>query len=82
MRFEPASALVADNAGLADLAHIIQSAPAYLQQGGWLVLEHGWQQATDVQALLRQAGYQQVATIKDYGDNDRVSLGQWFPSQG
>ena len=82
VRFEPASALVADNAGLADLAHIIQSAPAYLQQGGWLVLEHGWQQATDVQALLRQAGYQQVATIKDYGDNDRVSLGQWFPSQG
>ena len=53
VRFEPASALVADNAGLADLAHIIQSAPAYLQQGGWLVLEHGWQQATDVQALLR-----------------------------
>ncbi|CAH0217952.1 Release factor glutamine methyltransferase [Rahnella aquatilis] len=53
VRFEPSSALVAENAGLADLAHIIQAAPAYLHKGGWLLLEHGWQQATDVQALLR-----------------------------
>lgn len=79
VRFEPASALVAGNAGLADLAHIIQAAPAYLHPGGWLLLEHGWQQAADVQALLHDAGYQQIATIKDYGDNDRVSLGQWHP---
>ncbi|MCR9001319.1 MULTISPECIES: peptide chain release factor N(5)-glutamine methyltransferase [Rahnella] len=79
VRFEPASALVAENAGLADLAHIIQAAPAYLHPGGWLLLEHGWQQAADVQALLHDAGYQQIATIKDYGDNDRVSLGQWHP---
>ncbi|KQN68463.1 protein-(glutamine-N5) methyltransferase, release factor-specific [Serratia sp. Leaf51] len=78
VRFEPASALVADNAGLADLAHIIRSAPAYLQDRGWLLLEHGWQQANDVQALLRQAGYQQISTVKDYGDNDRVTLGQWM----
>ncbi|MFU2317442.1 peptide chain release factor N(5)-glutamine methyltransferase [Rahnella sp. PCH160] len=77
VRFEPASALVAENAGLADLAHIIQTAPAYLQKGGWLLLEHGWQQATDVQTLLRDAGYQQVSTVKDYSGNDRVSLGQW-----
>ncbi|TDS88047.1 [protein release factor]-glutamine N5-methyltransferase [Rahnella sp. BIGb0236] len=81
VRFEPASALVAENAGLADLAHIIQAAPAYLQQGGWLLLEHGWQQASDVQALFRDAGYQQVGTVKDYGDNDRVTLGQWISAR-
>ncbi len=77
VRFEPTSALVAENAGLADLAHIIQSANAYLEDWGWLLLEHGWQQAVAVQTLLRQAGYRDVSTVKDYGGNDRVSLGRW-----
>ncbi|MGP9437689.1 peptide chain release factor N(5)-glutamine methyltransferase [Ewingella sp. AOP8-B2-18] len=77
VRFEPASALVADNAGLADLQTLIEQAPQHLLAGGWLLLEHGWQQAKDVQQLFRQAGYHQVATVKDYGGNDRVSLGQW-----
>ncbi|GAB2930680.1 peptide chain release factor N(5)-glutamine methyltransferase [Hafnia psychrotolerans] len=77
VRFEPTSALVAENAGLADLAHIIQSANAYLEDGGWLLLEHGWQQAVAAQTLLRQAGYRDVSTVKDYGGNDRVSLGRW-----
>jgi release factor glutamine methyltransferase len=77
VRFEPASALVADNAGLADLQTLIEQAPQHLLPGGWLLLEHGWQQAQEVQQLFRQAGYHQVATVKDYGGNDRVSLGQW-----
>lgn len=77
VRFEPASALVADNAGLADLQTLIEQAPQHLLAGGWLLLEHGWQQAQEVQQLFRQAGYHQVATVKDYGGNDRVSLGQW-----
>jgi len=77
VRFEPASALVADNAGLADLQTLIEHAPQHLLPGGWLLLEHGWQQAQQVQLLFRQAGYHQVATVKDYGGNDRVSLGQW-----
>lgn len=77
VRFEPASALVADNAGLADLQTLIEQAPQHLLAGGWLLLEHGWQQAKEVQQLFRQAGYHQVATVKDYGGNDRVSLGQW-----
>lgn len=77
VRFEPASALVAENAGLADLAHIIQSATAYLEEGGWLLLEHGWQQANDVQNRFAQAGYCEISTVKDYGGNDRVTLGQW-----
>ncbi len=77
VRFEPASALVADNAGLADLQILIELAPQHLLAGGWILLEHGWQQAKDVQQLFRHAGYHQVATVKDYGGNDRVSLGQW-----
>lgn len=77
VRFEPASALVADNAGLADLQTLIEQAPQHLLPGGWLLLEHGWQQAQQVQQLFRQAGYHQVATVKDYGGNDRVSLGLW-----
>lgn len=77
VRFEPASALVAESAGLADLTHIIQSATAYLDEGGWLLLEHGWQQAEDVQNVFTQAGYCDISTVKDYGGNDRVTLGQW-----
>lgn len=77
VRFEPITALVAENAGLADLAHIIQTSPAYLESDGWLLLEHGWQQAADVQTLFREAGYSEVTTVQDYGGNDRISLGQW-----
>src|SRR5471032_2463743 len=77
VRFEPASALVAENAGLADLQTLIQHAPSHLVAGGWLLLEHGWQQATEVQNIFKQAGYHDIATVKDYGGNDRISLGQW-----
>ncbi len=44
VRFEPRSALVADDAGLADIRHIVAHAPAYLLADGWLLLEHGWDQ--------------------------------------
>ena len=81
VRFEPRSALVADAAGLADLAHIIQLAPAHLLPGGWLLLEHGWQQGASVRELLQQRGFQAVGTVRDYGDQERVSLGQWYSSQ-
>ena len=81
VRFEPRSALVADAAGLADLAHIIQLAPAHLLPGGWLLLEHGWQQGASVRELLQQRGFQAVMTVRDYGDQERVSLGQWYSSQ-
>ena len=81
VRFEPRSALVADAAGLADLAHIIQLAPAHLLPGGWLLLEHGWQQGASVRELLQRRGFQAVGTVRDYGDQERVSLGQWYSSQ-
>ncbi|MFQ1965647.1 peptide chain release factor N(5)-glutamine methyltransferase [Aeromonas veronii] len=75
VRFEPRSALVADDAGLADIRHIVAYAPAYLLTDGWLLLEHGWDQGEAVRQLLRDGGYREVATVRDYGDNDRVTLG-------
>lgn len=77
VRYEPHSALVAPAEGLADLAEIIRQSPAYLEAGGWLMLEHGWQQAEAVQKLLKNAGFSAVMTHKDYGNNDRVTFGQW-----
>lgn len=75
VRFEPRSALVADDAGLADIRHIVAHAPAYLLTDGWLLLEHGWDQGEAVRQVLRDSGYREVATVRDYGDNDRVTLG-------
>ncbi|HDO1385776.1 peptide chain release factor N(5)-glutamine methyltransferase [Aeromonas sp. HMWF015] len=75
VRFEPRSALVADDAGLADIRHIVAHAPAYLLTDGWLLLEHGWDQGEAVRQLLRDGGYREVATVRDYGDNGRVTLG-------
>ncbi|MEI7377527.1 peptide chain release factor N(5)-glutamine methyltransferase [Dickeya chrysanthemi] len=77
VRFEPASALVAAEDGLADLRQIIRQAGAFLLDDGWLLLEHGWQQGQAVRALLSQYGFAQVKTYRDYGDNERVTLGQW-----
>ncbi|HDM8421522.1 TPA: peptide chain release factor N(5)-glutamine methyltransferase [Yersinia enterocolitica] len=81
VRYEPHSALVAEAEGIADLTEIIRQSPAYLEVGGWLMLEHGWQQATAVQKLLHNSGFSAVMTYKDYGNNDRVTLGQWALKQ-
>lgn len=75
VRFEPRSALVADEAGLADLRLLIAQAPQWLAPGGWLLLEHGWQQDAAVRALMQQQGFLQVETVNDYGGNPRVTLG-------
>ena len=77
VRFEPRSALVAASQGLADLQHLVAQAPEHLLPGGWLLLEHGWQQGEAVRALLQQRGFHAVATVRDYGDQERVTLGQW-----
>lgn len=77
VRFEPLSALVAAGNGLADLHSIIDEARRFLLPGGWLLLEHGWQQGADVRAIFERLGWQQIATCRDYGDNERLTLGQW-----
>lgn len=76
VRFEPRSALVAAKEGLADLAWIIAQSRRFLRPGGWLLLEHGWQQGDAVRALFSDQGYVQVETCRDYGDNERLTLGR------
>lgn len=75
LRFEPPSALVAEEAGLADIRCIVGAARSVLKPGGWLFLEHGWQQGAQVRQLLKQAGYHQIKTLHDLADRERVSLG-------
>jgi release factor glutamine methyltransferase len=75
VRFEPRSALTAPEQGLACLREIISQSRHYLVTGGWLLLEHGYQQASAVQGLFNAAGYQQVTTVNDYAGNPRVSYG-------
>ena len=77
VRFEPKTALTSGSDGLDDIKHIINSAPQYLNKGALLAFEHGFDQGAAVNALLADAGFIDVKTIKDYGGNDRVTLGQW-----
>lgn len=77
VRFEPRSALVADEQGLADIRHIAHHARQYFVNGGWLLFEHGFEQGTAVRAILQQLGYQHVSTQQDYAGKDRVTLGQF-----
>jgi release factor glutamine methyltransferase len=77
VRYEPRSALVAESSGLACLAIIIGGAGEHLHPGGWLAVEHGWRQGESVRALFSQAGFGRVETRKDYGGNERVSIGLW-----
>jgi len=76
VRFEPRSALVADQRGLADLATIITQAASRLVAGGWLLLEHGYQQGGEVRALMEAGDFDAVRTERDLGGNERVSLGR------
>lgn len=75
LRFEPASALVAADQGLADLRTICQAAPRHLAPGGWLLLEHGFEQGPAVRQLLAEAGFGGVRTLTDLNELPRVTLG-------
>lgn len=77
VRFEPRSALVAEEQGYADLRHIIEYSPCYLKCGGALLLEHGWQQGEYVRKIFKKNHWQRVETLRDYGDNERLTLGYW-----
>ena len=77
VRFEPLSALVANDAGYADLRNIIELAPSYLNSNGALLLEHGWQQGEKVRSIFQENHWEMVETVRDYGDNERVTLGFW-----
>ena len=70
---EPLSALTSGTDGLDDIRQIIAQAPSRLAPGGWLLLEHGWDQAAPVQALLREAGFVQVQSRRDLSGIERCT---------
>lgn len=73
---EPRSALVGGTDGLDCIRAIISSAAAHLVSPGWLLLEHGWQQAFDVRRLLGEGGFTAVASRRDLAGHERVSGGR------
>jgi release factor glutamine methyltransferase len=76
VRFEPSSALVAGIDGMDDLRVIASEAPAHLEPGGWLLLEHGYDQGAAVRDLLNGHGFEQIQTRRDLGDNERITFGR------
>ena len=77
---EPLAALVAADEGLADIVRIATGARGRLREGGWLLFEHGWAQATAVQAILQRAGFGDVATRVDIESRARCTGGRLIPS--
>ena len=77
LRHEPAGALVSGPDGLDDIRRIVEAAPAHLREGGWLLLEHGYDQAAAVRALLMRRGFVQVQSRDDLAGIARCSGGIW-----
>lgn len=77
VRFEPASALVSGSDGLDDLRLIVDEAPNWLVEDGWLLVEHGFDQAEAVAELFHARGFKDVEARQDYGNRDRMTLGRW-----
>ncbi|HIF51852.1 MAG TPA: peptide chain release factor N(5)-glutamine methyltransferase [Thiotrichaceae bacterium] len=75
VRFEPLSALASGKDGLDDLRTIIHQSTNHLEKQAWLLVEHGYNQGAQVRQLFTENNFTSVTTIKDYSDNDRVSIG-------
>jgi release factor glutamine methyltransferase len=76
LRSEPMSALVSGRDGLDAIRRIVAQAPAHLHAGGWLLLEHGWDQAERVRGLLDTPAFRAVATERDGAGHERVTMAQ------
>ena len=76
LRFEPAAALSSGADGLDAIREIVGRAAAHLNAGGWLLLEHGWEQGAAVRELLALAGFGEVSSERDLEDRERVTLGR------
>ncbi|GAA4362926.1 peptide chain release factor N(5)-glutamine methyltransferase [Kangiella marina] len=76
LTYEPISALVADDDGLSDIKEITEQAMLHLKAGGWLMLEHGYNQGGVVRHILQTQGFACVETEADYAGLDRVTYGQ------
>ncbi len=77
LRHEPLTALTPGGDGLSDLQALIDGAPSHLQTGGWLLMEHGWDQADAVAARLSTRGFAPTALRRDLGGRARASGGCW-----
>ena len=75
VRFEPLSALASGADGLDDIRSIVSRAEAYLEHGGWLLLEHGYDQAARVRDIFQQNKFESIFSVKDIAGIDRVSGG-------
>jgi release factor glutamine methyltransferase len=75
VRFEPHTALVSGADGLDDIRRICATAKAHLDPKGWLLLEHGYDQAAQVRVILQQAGFAGVFSARDLSGIERVSGG-------
>jgi len=76
LRFEPPTALASGSDGLDDIRHIIKTAPAYLQTNGWLMLEHGYDQAEAVARLMAESGFADTQHQYDLANIARVTTGR------
>lgn len=74
LRFEPITALASGPDGLSDIRQIVQDCLVYLKPQGWLMLEHGFNQSQAVAELMAEQGLVDIATIRDLGGNDRVTI--------
>ena len=81
MSFEPKIALTSGSDGFRDLSLIIEKSPEYLNSGGWLILEHGFDQSSRVTSAMREAGFEEIFTDCDLGGRPRVSGGK-MPTKG
>jgi len=77
VRFEPHSALIAENGGLADIERIAQQSTQYLEDQGWLLIEHGYRQGAEVIGILQKQGFTHCFSKQDIAGHDRISQGQW-----
>jgi release factor glutamine methyltransferase len=76
LRFEPIIALKANDDGIAELKTIIETSILYLAPGGWLFVEHGYDQGEAVGELFNNSGFDQVTCHADFASRDRITLGQ------
>ncbi len=77
VRFEPLSALVADDCGMSDIKQIITQSRDYLSSNGYLLIEHGFEQGDAVRHFFEKMAFVNIKTVKDLGNNDRVTLALW-----
>jgi release factor glutamine methyltransferase len=76
IRHEPLQALASGETGLDDIKTILHSAPDYMKNATWILIEHGYDQGDAVPKLMSKVGLQHSHCIKDYNDKDRLSIGQ------